>query len=59
MKSKYRFMKSQFTTFAYFGSTLVPEDNRKENSEESYRNKYQKHVACSYTYKLMCWWKIY
>ena len=47
-------MKSQFTIFTYFGSTLVPEDNRKENSEESYRNKYQKHVACSYTYKLMC-----
>ena len=47
-------MDSQFTIYAYFGSILVPEDNRKQNPEESYRNKYQEHVACSYGYKLMC-----
>ena len=29
-------------------SILVPEDNRKQDSNESYTNKYQKHVACSY-----------
>ena len=32
----------------------MPEDNGKQNSEESYRNKYQKHIACSYGYKLVC-----
>ena len=32
-----------------FGSILVPEVN-----EESYTNKYQKHIACSYGYKLEC-----
>ena len=33
---------------------LVPEDNEKQNSEESYTNKYQKHIAVSYGYKLVC-----
>ena len=32
----------------------MPEDNGKQNSEESYTNKYQKHIACSYGYKLVC-----
>ena len=32
---------------------LVPEDNKKENLDEWYLNKYQKHVACSYDYKLV------
>ena len=36
-----------------FKSILVPEDNEKQNSEESYANKYQKHVACWYGYKLV------
>ena len=35
-------------------SILVPEDNRRQNPNESYTNKYQKHVACSYDYKLVC-----
>ena len=34
-----------------FESILVPEDNGKQNPNESYINKYQKHVACSYVYK--------
>ena len=29
-----------------FESTLVPEDNGKQNPEEPYTKKYQKHVAC-------------
>ena len=29
-------------------------DNGKQNPEESYINKYQKHVACSYGKKLAC-----
>ena len=33
---------------------LVPKDNRKQKLNESYTNKYQKHVACSYGYKLVC-----
>ena len=40
--------------YADFESILVPEDNGKQNPNESYTNKYQKHVACSYGYKLVC-----
>ena len=32
----------------------MPEDNGKQNAEKSYRNKYQKHIACNYGYKLVC-----
>ena len=32
----------------------MPEDNGKKNPNESYTNKYQKHVACNYGYKLVC-----
>ena len=34
--------------YAVLGSILVPEDNGKQNPEESYMKKYQKHVAWSY-----------
>ena len=37
-----------------FGGILVPEDNGKQNPNKSYANKYQKHVACSCSYKLLC-----
>ena len=37
-----------------FESTLVPEDNERQNPEESYLNKYQKQVAWSYGYKSVC-----
>ena len=37
-----------------FESILVPEDNKKQNPNESYRNKYQIHITCSYDYKLVC-----
>ena len=37
--------------YADFESILVPENNGKQNPKES--NKYQKHVACSYEYKLV------
>ena len=30
------------------------ENNGKQNSEKSYANKYQKHIACSYGYKSVC-----
>ena len=31
----------------------MSENNGKQNLEESYTNKYQKHIACSYDYKLI------
>ena len=49
-----RKIKSPFMTYADFESILVPEDNGKQNPNESYTNKYQKHIACSYGYKLIC-----
>ena len=33
--------KSPFMIYADFESTLLPEDNVKQNSNESYTNKYQ------------------
>ena len=32
----------------------VLEDNEKQNPSESYTKKYEKHVTCSYGYKLVC-----
>ena len=32
----------------------MPDDNGKQKPEESYMNKHQKHIACSYDYKLVC-----
>ena len=40
--------------FTDFESILVPEENGKQNPKEYYTNMYQKHVACSYDYKLVC-----
>ena len=39
--------------YADFESTLVPEDNGKQNLNESYTNKCQKYIACSRSYKFM------
>ena len=49
-----RKIKSPFIIYADCESILVPEDNGKQNPEEPYTNKYQKHIACSYGYKLVC-----
>ena len=46
--------KSPLMIYADFERILVPEDNGKQNPSESYTNKYQKHVACSYGHKLVC-----
>ena len=46
--------KSPLTIYADFEIILVPEDNEKQNRNESSTNKYQKHVTCSYGYKLVC-----
>ena len=47
-------LKSPFMIYRDFGSIIIPEDNGKQNPNESYTSKYQKHVACSYGYKLVC-----
>ena len=49
-----RKINSLFIIYAVLESILVPEDNGKQNEEESYINKYQKHIACSYGDKLVC-----
>ena len=45
---------SLFAIFVDFEIILVPEINGKQNPEDSYTNKLQKHVACSCGYKLVC-----
>ena len=47
-------IKSPFMIYADFESNLVPQYNGKQNPEEPYRNKYQKHVAYSYSHKWVC-----
>ena len=37
-----------------FESVLVSENNGKQNPKESCTNKYEKHIASSYNYKLAC-----
>ena len=49
-----RKIKLRFLIDVYFESILLLEDNAKQNLIESYTNKFQKHVACSYGYKLVC-----
>ena len=53
-KNYERKIKSPFMIYADFESILIPEDNEKQNPEESYANKNQKHVALSYGNKLVC-----
>ena len=48
-----RKIKSPFIIYGDFESIMVPEDNRKQNPDGSYSNKYQKNLACSYDYKLV------
>ena len=53
-KNYEREIKPPIMIYADFENILVPEDNKKQYPGESYTNKYQKHVACSYIYKLIC-----
>ena len=48
------YMKSPFMIYADIESILVPEENGKQKPNESYTNKYQNYVACSYSYTLVC-----
>ena len=52
-KNYERKITSPFMIYADFESIQVPEDNRKQILDESYKNKYQKHIACGYGYKLV------
>ena len=54
VKNYERQIKSSFIIYADFESILVPENNGKQNPNGSYTNKYQKHVAWSHGYKLIC-----
>ena len=47
-------IKSPLIIYAEHGSILVPWNNGKQIPEEIYANKYQKHIAYSYGYKLVC-----
>ena len=38
--------------YADFEGILLPKDNGKQNPNESFLNKYQKHLACSYVLQL-------
>ena len=41
-----RKIRSPFIIERDFESILVPDNNGKQNPEESYTNNYQKHIAC-------------
>ena len=45
LKNYERKIKSLFIIYADFESILVQENDRKQHREESYTNKYQKHIA--------------
>ena len=45
-----KLLKLPFMIYGDFDSILIPEDNGKQNPEEPYTNKYQKHVAYTYGY---------
>ena len=54
VKNLGRKVKSPFMIYADFKSILVPEDNEKQNLNESCTHKYQKYGTCSYSCKLDC-----
>ena len=43
-KNVERKIKSSFMIYADFESIMLPEDNEKQNLNDSYTNKYKKHV---------------
>ena len=54
VKSYERKMQSPYMIYADFESIFSAENNEKQNPKRFYTNKYQKHIACSYVYKLEC-----
>ena len=53
-KNYERKMKSPPIIYPDFESILVPEINVKQNTEQPHTNKYQKDIAGSYDYKIVC-----
>ena len=49
-KNYERKIKSQFIIYAFFESILVQEHKGKQNPEESYTSKYQKHMISSLSF---------
>ena len=47
-------IKSPFMIYTDFENILVSENNKKQNPNKSYTKKCQKHIACSFGYKLVC-----
>ena len=45
--------KSPFMIYADFENNLVPGDNGKQNTNESYTNEYKKQIICIYDYILV------
>ena len=43
-------IKQPFMIYVNFKSISVPEYSKYQNPDVTYMNKYQKHVACSYSY---------
>ena len=43
-----------YIIYADFEQILVPQNNGKQNLDESYTKKYQKYISCSYGDKLVC-----
>ena len=54
VKNYERKIKSLLIIYADFRSILVPEGTKKQNRQESYINKYQKYIGCSYGNKWVC-----
>ena len=46
--------ESPFMIYADFESILVSKNNGKQKLDQSYTNKYQHHVGCTFGYKLVC-----
>ena len=53
-KNYRRKIKSPFTIYVDFESILVQGNNGKQNTGDSYTNKYQNYVGSSFGYKLVC-----
>ena len=47
-------IKLPIIIYADFESISVSKNKGQQHPEESYTNKYQKHIACRYGYKLVC-----
>ena len=53
-KNYTRKLNSSIMIHADFKSILIPANNGKQNPLESYTNKFENHVGCSFGYKLIC-----